>query len=233
MSGARITSSAPHFELRLNRPRSCSWGTNDLTTASPYSTNIQSIQAPYLIDEMDATSAVRMETTKTDIRPAGNASLQLHGELGSRQRSTIACLECRMRKVRCDISLKGGSCTNCRSNARKCSTKRRTRRAKFERPIEGLLSIPPISMKAPDEQSSVAGDYTPARDLEHKPQTVEPLSSLGQDLNGWTCPLATSLSEDTQNAEDARDVCLGANDCDTLSPTGMILLFALSLLIET
>ncbi|KAH7176922.1 hypothetical protein EDB81DRAFT_773777 [Dactylonectria macrodidyma] len=44
---------------------------------------------------------------------------------GSRRRASKACLACRARKVRCDVVLRDGTCTNCALDKRQCVVKAR------------------------------------------------------------------------------------------------------------
>lgn len=45
-----------------------------------------------------------------------------------RQRARHACLDCRARKVRCDVSVTGTPCTNCKLDDHECTIQRRKTR---------------------------------------------------------------------------------------------------------
>ena len=59
-----------------------------------------------------------------DIQPASQQSTKGHKRL---KRSQVACIDCRRRKVRCDVAVNGLPCTNCRLDGCQCviTTKRR------------------------------------------------------------------------------------------------------------
>jgi hypothetical protein len=57
-----------------------------------------------------------------------------------RQRAFLACIECRMRKRRCDVSQGGKPCTVCRENGRTCAVRRRQR--KQDKPLLTQEAVP-------------------------------------------------------------------------------------------
>ena len=78
-----------------------------------------------------------------------------------RQRAFLACIECRWRKRRCDVSLKGSPCTVCREHGRTCVVKRRQRR-----PCRSS-NAQDANVKVPKDGHGVAvedPDITPALD---------------------------------------------------------------------
>ncbi|KAJ4176778.1 hypothetical protein NW759_017500, partial [Fusarium solani] len=62
----------------------------------------------------------------------------------TRKRASRACLSCRARKVRCDVSQRGDPCTNCHLDGEPCLVTRRT--SKFRRAQETLTDEPQASV---------------------------------------------------------------------------------------
>jgi hypothetical protein len=59
-----------------------------------------------------------------------------HDNNPRKKRAVKACIACRERKVRCDVSRTGLPCTNCVANHRNCLTKERIRRRRADRHVE-------------------------------------------------------------------------------------------------
>lgn len=77
------------------------------------------------------TSSPETEETKVKLTDAKNRPNKRHGRtLMPRQRARHACLECRARKVRCDVALTGAPCTNCKLDASSCAVQRRRNKRK-------------------------------------------------------------------------------------------------------
>ena len=133
-------------------------------------------------------SWIGKESLHLRIAPSSNTS-----ELGSehtRSRSSMACLECRARKIRCDLSVKRATCTNCKTNARACSTKRRTRRARCEIPVENYQRLGSYTAPTPQECSSGPTPQSTSstrQDLD-SPGILPSGHAVARtfDLNGWS-----------------------------------------------
>ncbi|KAH8663236.1 fungal-specific transcription factor domain-containing protein [Ilyonectria robusta] len=90
----------------------------------------------------------------------------------TRRRSSRACLHCRARKVRCDVSHRGSPCTNCFLDSERCLVARRT--SKYSRtddairddsqtllPIDELMSHAETA-EMPDELVAAENEDSPA-----------------------------------------------------------------------
>ena len=125
-----------------------------------------------------------MQVRPTPIRTSQD---QQTGSQNNRTRASMACLECRTRKIRCDLSVKRAICTNCETNERSCSTKRRTRRPRYEIPVEKYQRLGQFDHR-PQEASLDTCSQTPMEDVASARPVVDewpkPVSS-NMDLNGW------------------------------------------------
>ncbi|OAR00874.1 hypothetical protein LLEC1_02740 [Akanthomyces lecanii] len=72
------------------------------------------------------------------------------------QRSSTACSRCHERKVRCDITTSGGSCSNCRANQVECVTFQAKKRDADTR----VSSEPETIFYGSESQSSKIGDHS-------------------------------------------------------------------------
>ena len=89
-----------------------SWGKSGVSASNPDLST--SVNHPPDCD--DATCSTRMENPQF-VRFAKKSA--------SRKRATKACLKCRRRKVRCDVTRTSAPCTNCRLDGDECVIARR------------------------------------------------------------------------------------------------------------
>jgi hypothetical protein len=90
----------------------------------------------------------------------GNAVLtsQTSGRPTRTRRAVVACMNCRRRKIRCDVTLNGVPCTNCQLDNNRCvivNPRRQHRITHAERPEQSLHEVIPT-------RSFVTADYSAA-----------------------------------------------------------------------
>ncbi|UPL02999.1 hypothetical protein LCI18_013933 [Fusarium solani-melongenae] len=152
--------------------------------------------------------------------------------LKSRRRSPKACVTCRTRKVRCDVSYQGNPCTNCRLDGEKCLV---THRASHRQqkpgeatntPTISTLGTKPYDNEVVDELAATNDDEAPASPSKDGESLLIDLSQLEaaniestvnpeEDTKGSTNhslhePVAPISLE--SNSEDVNDVPLSLPD---------------------
>ncbi|KAL4860443.1 fungal-specific transcription factor domain-containing protein [Aspergillus spectabilis] len=95
------------------------------------------------------------------------SDLKSAGPRGSRRRASQACLQCRKRKVRCDVASKGQPCRNCTFDRAPCEVKQRQQRRQLYslniRPTTDTIPLSPLgstnhSVSEPFDNLKTAGD---------------------------------------------------------------------------
>lgn len=126
-----------------------------------------------------------------------------------RKRSIQACLSCRARKVRCDVSSRGQPCTNCHLDAKNCLLVDRASR---------MSEAPHYSVRALRRLTFLThrGQEAPRRRSQRQPsdrsfhqqqqQQQQPPTYPGGDADVMASHKLSQLGESEWNAEDAASV---------------------------
>ncbi|KAL5343090.1 hypothetical protein BJX70DRAFT_207418 [Aspergillus crustosus] len=94
----------------------------------------------------------------SDPKPGSRA---FAGPRGTRRRAPQACLQCRKRKVRCDVALKGQPCSNCAFDRAPCEVKQRQQRRQsfnfsIRPPTDNIPSpLAPTSLSTSDSVNNI------------------------------------------------------------------------------
>ena len=93
-------------------------------------------------------------------------------------RSSVACIKCRLRKVRCDVSHRGHPCINCVLDHQECIVLPRSRRARPQasNTVDSHRSPPSISRLSSSEDGNLlseTGVETQLRDIDRERRPVD------------------------------------------------------------
>ncbi|KAL4941547.1 hypothetical protein BDV06DRAFT_194212 [Aspergillus oleicola] len=142
----------------------------------------------------------------SDLQPQ-SASRDLARSRLPPRRATQACLSCRLRKVRCDVSFREGPCTNCQLDGVECrvvSPRRRPRQnTNRERISHGLQLVP--SNRSGGFFTFLGGTFTELRNTSGLPMHHLSHLTRGQHRGTTSNTLPFRLGKHTKNTSQPSD----------------------------
>ncbi|KAI8955540.1 hypothetical protein F4801DRAFT_270950 [Xylaria longipes] len=147
--------------------------------------------------------------------PVGSTARQARK---TRKRASKACLSCRARKVRCDVSQRGRPCMNCYLDSETCIVT--SRASKFRRAergsIEGAQALhPPYSINNGSHESTTDGVVNPEVNGETTTTPQAEFVELVNDSHAVENVHASHVSSFGPNIQQEQQSYLGFNDHDT------------------